>query len=149
IRGDPPGLNAVVQPRHAECGIEGLVPVLGDLFARRLNLTDLVRAARQELRLVSVPIPLIGETGMSHTLWRSLELSLVPFLAAVGGHFHLLDGAATGPGQAADLVESATGQLLSSGREGDDRFGPDLIAQRSPFRVSIKMAVVVVVHVVP
>src|SRR4029077_18261447 len=64
VRGDPPGLHAVVQPRHAEGFIEGLVPELGDLFARRLNLTDLVRAARQELRLFSVPIPLIAETGM-------------------------------------------------------------------------------------
>src|SRR6476660_5002245 len=62
VRGDPPGLHAVVQPRHAECFIEGLVPELGDLFARRLNLTDLVRAARQELRFVSVPIPLISKT---------------------------------------------------------------------------------------
>src|SRR4249920_1826295 len=61
---DPPRLNAVVQSRHAECLIEGLVPVLGDLFTRRLNLTDLVDAARQELRLVSVPIPRIGETCM-------------------------------------------------------------------------------------
>src|SRR3979411_1703486 len=133
VLGDPPGLNAVVQPRHAECFIEGLVPVLGDLFARRLNLTDLVRAARQELRLVSVPVPLIAETGMGHTLWRSLELSLVPFLAAVGGHFHLLDGAATGPGQAADLVEPAAGQLLSRGREGDDRFRSDLITHSRLF----------------
>src|SRR6185295_12213214 len=130
VPGDPPGLHAVVQPRHAECFIEGLVPELGDLFARRLNLTDLVRAARQEFRLLAVPMPLIAETGMGHTLWRSLELSLVPFLAAVGGHFHLLDGAATGPGQAADLVETFTGQLLPARRERDDRFRSDLITQR-------------------
>src|SRR6185503_18628953 len=58
VPGDPPGLNAVVQPRHVECFIERLVPVLGDLFARRLNLTDLVGAARQQLGLVSVPVPL-------------------------------------------------------------------------------------------
>src|SRR5688572_31992374 len=83
VAGDPPRLNAVVQPRHAERGIEGLVPVLGDLSTQRLNLTDLVRAARQELRLVSVPIPLISETGVGHTLRRALELGLVPFLAAV------------------------------------------------------------------
>src|SRR5258707_8385202 len=83
VLGDPPGLNAVVQPRHAECFIEGLVPILGDLCARRLNLTDLVRAARLELRVVSVPMPLIGKTSMGHTLRRSPELSLVPSLAAV------------------------------------------------------------------
>src|SRR5260221_12341192 len=129
VLGDPPGLNAIVQPRHAECLIEGLVPVLGDLCARRLNLTDLVRAARLELRLVSVPIPLIGETGMGHTLWHSLELGLVPFLAAVGRHFHLLDSAATGPGQAADPVEALARQLLFARRKRDDGLGPDLITQ--------------------
>src|SRR3982074_3866238 len=84
VLGDPPRLNAVVQPRHAECFIKGLVPELGDLCARRLRLADLVRAARLDLRFVSVPIPLIGKTGGGHTLWRALELSLVPFLAAVG-----------------------------------------------------------------
>src|SRR5947209_6007211 len=124
---DAPGLNAVVQPRHAECFIEGLVPVLGDLCARRLNLTDLVRTPRLELRFVSVPIPLIGKTGMSHTLWRPLELGLVPFLAAVGRDFHQLDSAATGPGQAADLVQTLAGQLFSARRERDDRLGPDLV----------------------
>src|ERR1700682_3134086 len=82
--GDPPGLNAVVQPRHAECFIEGLVPELGDLGWGRLNLADLVRPARLELGFVAVPIPLIRKTGMGHSLWRSPELSLVPFLAAVG-----------------------------------------------------------------
>src|SRR6185503_3383805 len=117
VTGDLPGLNAVVQPRHAECFIEGLVPVFGDLCARRLSLTDLVRAARLELRFASVPIPLIGKTGMGHTLWRSPELGLVPFLAAIGRHFHQLDRAAAGPGQAADLVETLAGQLLSSRRE--------------------------------
>src|SRR5437867_571293 len=151
VLGDPPGLNAVVQPRHAECFIEGLVPVLGDLCARRLNLTDLIRAARLELRFVSVPIPLIGKTGMGHTLWRSLELSLVPFLATVGRHFHQLDSAATGPGQAADLVETLAGQLLSARRERDDRLGPDLVTQCRIvlFPVLVKMPIVVVVHVVP
>src|SRR3954466_14852619 len=63
---DPPRLHAVVQARHAERGIVGLVPVLGDLFTRRLNLADLVGAARQEFGLVAVPIPLIGETGVRH-----------------------------------------------------------------------------------
>src|SRR5262245_34273122 len=149
IAGDLPGLNRVVQSRHTECLIERLVPVLGELFSRRLSLTDFVNAARKDLRLFSVPIPLIAETGMRHTLRRSLEFSLVPFLAAVGGHFHQLDGAATGPGQAADLVEALAGQLLSPGRERDDRLGSDLVTERRVFRVLTEMSVVVVVHVVP
>src|SRR5919197_5629153 len=56
---DSPGLNGVVQPRHAECFIERLVPVLGDLCSRRLHLTDVVRAARLNLGFLSVPVPLI------------------------------------------------------------------------------------------
>src|SRR5438445_5633482 len=149
VAGDPPRLNSVVESGHAERGIQGLVPVLGDLCARRLNLTQFVRAARKELGLLPVPIPLMAETGMGHALWRSLELSVVPVLAGVGGHLHLLDSAATGPGQAADLVEAAAGQLLSAGRERDDRLGPDLVRERSDFAFLIEMPVVVVVHVVP
>src|SRR5260370_33978693 len=139
------------QPWPAECFIEALVPVLGVLCARRLIPADLVRAARLELRFVSFPIPLIGKTGMGHTLWRSPELSPVPFLAAVGRHFHQLDRAATGPGQAADLVETLAGQLLSARRERDDRLGPDLVTQCRffLFRVLMKMPIIVVVHVVP
>src|SRR5262245_60199252 len=97
---DFPGLNGVVQPRHAERFIERLVPVLGDLFSRRLHRTQFVRAARLELGFPSVPIPLITEPSVRHSLRRSLDLSVVPVLAAVGGHLHLLDGVATCPGQA-------------------------------------------------
>src|SRR6185295_4276114 len=79
----------------------------------------------------------------------SLNLSVVPAPATVGGYFHLLDGSPTGPSQAANLVESATGQLVSGRRKSDDRFGPDLILQRSDFRLVIHMPEVVVVHVVP
>src|SRR2546425_3812270 len=148
ITGDPPRLNAVVQTRHAECGIEGLVPVLSDLCSRRLNLTDFVRAARLELGLLSVPIPHIAEPSMCHSICSPFDLCVVPALAAVGGHLHLLDSAATGPGQPADLVEAAAGQLLCAGRERDDRFGPDLKPQCSDLRFLIEMPVVVVVHVV-
>src|SRR6185503_9998635 len=130
VPGDLPGLNAVVQPRHVERLIVRLVPVLGDLLARRLNLTDLVGAPRQELGLVAVPGPRVAETGMRHSLRRALELGLVPLLAAVGGDFHLLDRAAARPGQAADLVEAAAGELLSRRRERDHRLGSDLVVER-------------------
>ena len=85
---------------------------------------------------------------MGHALRRPLDLGLVPTLATVGGHFHQLDFAAAGPGQAADLVEAAAGQLLSAGRERDDRLGPDLVVQRRDLRIAIEMPEVVVVHVV-
>src|SRR5688572_15189615 len=104
VGGNPPGLNAVVQPRHAERGIERLVPVFGDLFSRRLDLADLVSTARKDLGLVSVPVPLMSESRMRHALRCPLDLGDVPALAAVGGDFHLANGAATGPGQASDLV---------------------------------------------
>src|SRR5689334_14094277 len=117
---DPPWLHRVVQPRHAERLIEGLVPVLGDLLARRLRLADLVDAARHDFGLVAVPLPRVGEQAMGHPLRRSLELRQVPFLAAVGGDLYLLDGAAAGPGQATDFVEALTWQPLFTGRERDD-----------------------------
>src|SRR5262245_57846192 len=63
IAGDLPRLNAVVETRHAECLVERLVPVLGDLCPGWLNLTDFVCAARLELRLLPVPIPHVAEPG--------------------------------------------------------------------------------------
>src|SRR5262245_30912133 len=92
---DSPGLNGVVQPGHAERFIKRLVPVLRDLCSRRLHLTDFVRAPRLDLGLLSVPIPLVTEPGMRHARRSSLDLGVVPVLAAVGGDFHLLDRAAT------------------------------------------------------
>jgi hypothetical protein len=86
---------------------------------------------------------------MRHAMRDPLDLGVVPASATIGGHFHLLDGSATGPGQAANLVESATRQLVSAGRESDDRFGPDLVTQRSGCSIFVKMPKVVVVHVVP
>src|SRR5262245_32221494 len=88
---DFPRLNGVVQAGHAECFIERLVPVLGDLCARRLHLADLVRAARLELGFLSVPIPLKPEPGMCHRLRSPLDLGGAPALATVGGDFNLLD----------------------------------------------------------
>src|SRR5262245_22953458 len=62
---------------------------------------------------------------------------------------HGTNGAPAGPGQPADLVESAAGQLLSAGRVRDDRLGSDLFAERSLFRILTEMPEVVVVHVIP
>src|SRR4030095_5892499 len=70
---DVPRLNTVVQPGHPECLIVGLVPILGELGARRLRLAQFVGAARQQLCLGAVPIPLIAETGKGHALRRALE----------------------------------------------------------------------------
>src|SRR5262245_20812660 len=69
---DVPRLNAVVQPGHGECLIVGFIPVLGDLRARRLRLTQFVGAARKDLGFASVPIPLIAETSKGHALRRAL-----------------------------------------------------------------------------
>src|SRR5688572_15160663 len=127
---DVPRLNTVIQPGHPECLIVGLVPILGDLGARRLRLTQFVGAARQNLGFVSVPIPLIAETGKGHALRRALELGLVPFLPAIGGYLHRFDSAATRPRQPADLVKALAGQPLFAGRERDDRLRPDLVVER-------------------
>src|SRR5689334_3389079 len=69
---DVPRLDAVVQPGYPECLVVGLIPVLGHLRARRLHLTELVAAARQDLCLVAVPLPCIAEPGMRHALRRAL-----------------------------------------------------------------------------
>src|SRR5262245_22286065 len=109
VSGDLPRLNRVVQSRHAVFGSQGRVPVLGDLCSRRLNRTQFVRAARLKLGLLSVPIPHVTEPGMRHAMRGPLDLGVVPTPAAVRGHFHFLDGSATGPGQTANLVEAAAG----------------------------------------
>src|SRR5688572_27070673 len=146
IAGDLPRLDAVVETRHAERRIEGPVPVLRNLRARRLHLADFVRAARQQLGLLSVPIPHQAKARVRHALRRSLDLGFVPAFAAVGGYLHQLDRAATGPGEAADLDEAFAGQLLSSGWECDDGLRPDLVIQRCDLRIPIEMTEVVVVH---
>src|SRR5207248_8302685 len=128
--------------------IEGLVPVLGDLLARRLRLADLVDAARHDLRLVAVPLPRVGEQAMGHPLRRSLELRLGPFLAAVGGDLYLLDGAAAGPGQATDCVEALAWQPLFTGRDRDDGLRTDLVGERRLFLILVEVAEGVVVHTV-
>src|SRR6516225_6661921 len=127
----------------------GHAPVLGDLLSQRLHLPDLVGGARKNLGRVSIPSPLIAEPDVRHGLWCRLELGEVPLLPAIGGYLHGTNGAPAGPGQPADLVESAAGQLLSAGRVRDDRLGSDLFAERSLFRILTEMPEVVVVHVIP
>src|SRR5947208_2328192 len=118
-----------------------------------LQLKDLCAllggAARKNLGRVSIPSPLIAEPDVRHALWCRLELGEVPLLPAIGGYLHGSNGAPAGPGQPADLVESAAGQLLSAGRVRDDRLGSDLSAVRSLFRILTEMPEVVVVHVIP
>src|SRR5271154_1928912 len=148
VLGDLPRHNAVVQPRHSVFSLKRHVPVLGDLFSRGLHLPDLVGAARNNLGLVSIPIPRIAEPGVRHALWSPLELGGVPLPPTIGGYLHGMNGAPAGPGQPADLVESAAGQLLSAGGVRDDRLGSDLVAERSFFRLPIEMPELVVVHVI-
>src|SRR5947209_7387674 len=149
VLGNPPRHNAVVEPRHSVSSLKRHVPVLGDLLSRRLHLPDLVGGARKNLGLVAIPIPLIAEPGVRHALWGALELGAVPRPPAIGGYLHETNGAPAGPRQPADLVESASGQLLRAGRVSDDRLGSDHHAERSFFRMLIEMPEVVVVHVVP
>src|SRR5438132_1847383 len=148
VPGDLPGHNAVVAPGHSVISLPRHVPPLGDLLSQRLHLPDLVGGARKNLGRVSIPSPLIAEPDVRHALWCRLELGEVPLLPAIGGYLHGTNGAAAGPGQTADLVESAAGQLLSAGRVRDDRLGSDLEAERSVFRIRTEMPVVAVVHVI-
>src|SRR5687767_1117945 len=117
IATDPPWLNGVVEPGHAERAIERPVPILGDLRARRLDLADLVGAAREDLGLVSVPVPRKRESRVRHALRGSLNLRGAPARAAVGRDFDFSDGSAARPREASDLVEPAPRELVSAGRE--------------------------------
>src|SRR3984893_16614262 len=148
VLGDLPGHNAVVEPGHSVISLHRHVPPLGDLLSQRLHLPDLVGGARKNLGRVSIPSPLIAEPDVRHALWCRLGLGEVPLLPAIGGYIHGPNGAPAGPGQPADLVESAAGQLLSAGRVRDDRLGSDLEAEGSVFLIPIEMPVVAVVHVI-
>src|ERR1700730_17161672 len=148
IARDPPRLNGIVVAWHVEFRIERHVEELRNLRSRRLNLAQFVRAARKEFGFSSIPIPVERKFGMRHAIGRPANLGVLPAPAAVGGYLHLANGPATGPGQAANLVESAAGQLLSPGRKGEDRLRSDLVSERRVFRVLTKMPVLVVVDVV-
>src|SRR5262245_4790658 len=88
ISGDSPRLNGVVQPGHPVGRIQGRVPELCNLRTRRLNLAQVVGAARQQLRFVAVPRPRNAESAMRHALCRPLDLGTAPLPAAIGGYFH-------------------------------------------------------------
>src|SRR5258705_11750318 len=79
---------------------------------------------------------------------RRSPLCALPCLAAIGRDVNLADGAAARPRETAELVVAWTGEFLSASRKGDDRLRPNLIGQRHDFRILLKMAVVVVGHVV-
>src|SRR5262245_61716534 len=110
VLGDLPGHDAVVEPGHPVISLHRHVPPLGDLLSQRLHLPDLVGSARKDLGRVSIPVPLIAEPDMRHALWCRLELGEVPRLPAIGGYLHGTNGAPAGPGEPADLVESAAGK---------------------------------------
>src|SRR5215813_9142932 len=143
VLGDLPRHDAVVEPRHVP---NRLFEEFGDLLQHRLLLPDLVGGTRQKLGLVSIPIPLIGESDVRHALWSHLELGAVPLLSAIGGDLHGLDGAAAGPSQPGDLVGALAGQLLCAGRVGDDRLRSDLVAERSVYVSLPEMPIVAIVH---
>src|SRR5688572_8416320 len=125
IAGDVPRHDGVVQTRDAERLVERFVEVLGDLGARRLHRPEFVRAARHDDGLRTVPVPGKAEAGERHALSRAFDLRHLPALAVVGRHLDLADGAASGPGQPADLVEAAAAQLLAAGGVGDHRLWSD------------------------
>src|SRR5712691_7251454 len=70
-----------------------------------------------------------------------LKLSVFPSPAAVGRYFDAPDGGPAGPSQTGNLVESGSGQLLSSGRPGDHRFRSVLGLKPARFAVQSQAGV--------
>src|SRR5262245_46026773 len=72
VLGDLPGHDAVVEPGHSVISLRRHIPPLGDLLPQRLHLPDLVGGARQNLGLLSIPVPPIAEPHVRHALWCRL-----------------------------------------------------------------------------
>src|SRR5581483_3911582 len=96
----------------------------------------------------SVPFPVQAEPGVSHAMDVASNFGILPRLAAVERYFHLLDCAAAGPRQSADLVNTGAGQLLSARRRSDDGFRTPLQIESCSLRIRRDVAVIVVGHVV-
>src|SRR5262245_47787063 len=93
----------VIVRRQSACGDEG--------GTRRLNVTRLVRASRDDRRFAAVPLPFEAEPGECLFQNRSLQLGLLPGLAAVDAHLHAADGTAPRPREAGDLMHALATQL--------------------------------------
>src|SRR5262249_14377862 len=88
IAGDPPRQNGVVGSWRAEIFLQGFVPILGSLGARRLHRAEFVGAARLELALFPVPLPVETKASVRHGIRRGAKLRVLPRLAAIAGNFH-------------------------------------------------------------
>src|ERR1700694_2234648 len=85
---------------------------------------------------------------MRHGICRGSKLSGRPGLPAVDRDVHASNSTRPRPSQASDFVESGAGQLLLSGRKGDDRFRPNLAIESSDTGIGGNMSVIVVGHIV-
>src|SRR5215471_5287871 len=107
ILSDVPGLNGVhvngAWPRLFVPIRRLHAPVLSQFGERRLNVAGLIRSARHQHRLFTVPRPVIGKAGVGFRMHRILDLRLLPGLAAVGRDVDLADLARAGPSEAGDL----------------------------------------------
>src|SRR5665213_180947 len=148
IARDSPMLNRVVGTRYAEIVGQRLIEIFRGFRARGLHCAQIVRAARKNHALFSVPFPPQPKSHMGHLERRCPKISFLPGLALIGGYFHSPDRAAAGPRQAADFVKARPVELLSGRRIRDHRLRPNLIPQRRGLRVRIDVAVIVVGHVI-
>src|SRR5215831_18163113 len=87
IARNSPRLHAVVGARHTEILVQRFVPVFCNFGAGGLDRPQLVRAARHEDALLSVPIPVVAEAGMRHGKRRRPKVCILPVPAAVRRDF--------------------------------------------------------------
>src|SRR5688572_14245666 len=109
-----PGLDGVVVIDRARAAD------FAQLAVRRLDVAGLVDDTALQQSRAAVPLPVDAKPRECLRVHGSLQARGSPVAAAVGGNVDAPDLAASRPGQAGDLVESAIEDHLSAGRRGDD-----------------------------
>src|SRR5712691_6141595 len=101
VAGHPPALNSV-EMEGVVCMfpriLAGDAPMLTQLFYRRLNIPPFIGRTGCDHSLAAVPGPGEGKPGMRLSMYRPLNLRVLPGLTAVGSYLDSADKARTRPG---------------------------------------------------
>src|SRR5579864_1218441 len=111
------------------------------LRGQRLTGAPLIRRAGRDDRLFPVPGPRERKPRMRLGMNRTLNLRLFPGFASIDGDLNPGDFAPAGPGDAANLLESAPRQPLAAGRAQDTRLRRHLHPEPRNFPVGAHVPV--------